>query len=64
MSDYSEKSEKLARALAEKAARNLRATGHSVKRNATTGRYVVSKGGSDFTIARDDSGVWIARRGD
>lgn len=44
-SGYSEQSQKLAEELAEKAAKNLRRSGHTVERNAATGRYVVRRNG-------------------
>jgi hypothetical protein len=49
MSGYSEQSQRLARALAEKAADNLRRSGHTVTRSAETGRYVVESGGGEVT---------------
>lgn len=41
MSGYSEESQRLAHQLAEKAARNLRRSGRSVKQDPTSGRYIV-----------------------
>lgn len=46
MSGYSEQSQRLARELAEKAARNLRRSGRSVVQDAATGRYTVGPRGS------------------
>ena len=63
MSGYSEQSQKLAEELAEKAAKNLRRSGRTVERSATTGRYVVSRKGDGATIhKRDGSGGTIIRR--
>lgn len=61
MSGYSEQSQKLAKALAEKAARNLRRSGRIVEHNAVTGQYVV-KGKSRTVGARKDSAAVVARR--
>ncbi|PPG88319.1 hypothetical protein C5C00_08480 [Rathayibacter rathayi] len=54
MSGYSEQSQRLARQLAEKAAKNLRRSGRSVEQDATTGRYIVGPrgGGSISATAR------------
>lgn len=41
MSGYSEESQRLAHQLAEKAARNLRRSGRSVKQDPSSGRYIV-----------------------
>jgi hypothetical protein len=59
MSEYSERSQALARELAEKAAKNLRRSGRTVERSATTGRYVVSrKPDPDITISKRDGSGW------
>ena len=63
MSGYSEQSQKLAEELAEKAAKNLRRSGRTVERSATTGRYVVSRKVDGATIhKRYGSGGTIIRR--
>jgi hypothetical protein len=43
VSRYSEQSQKLAKELAEKAAKNLRGSGKTVTRNAKTGQYLVAR---------------------
>ncbi len=62
MSGYSEQSQKLAKELAEKAARNLRRSGRTVERSATTGRYIVARKAGGATIVQKDSGSSIVRR--
>lgn len=74
MSGYSEQSQRLARALAEKAADNLRRSGHTVTRSAETGRYTVESGASDAIgmsgggrgarhIVPNDGGGWKSTGG-
>lgn len=43
MHTYSAVSQQLAQKLAEKAATNLRKSGHTVTRNVITGRYVIKR---------------------
>ncbi len=57
MSGYSEQSQKLAEELAEKAANNLRRSGRTVERSATTGRYVVGDKSVGSTVARKHGGL-------
>lgn len=66
MSGYSEQSQRLAEELAEKAANNLRRSGRTVERSATTGRYVVGskRVGSTVVHKRGGLGGTIARRND
>jgi len=56
MSGYSEQSQRLARELAEKAAKNLRRSGRTVERDAETGRYTVGPRGGGETVVRDRNG--------
>lgn len=53
MSAHSEQSQRLARTLAEKAARNLRRSGRTVTQNAL-GQYVVGPRGGSSTIVSHD----------
>ena len=57
MSGYSEQSQKLARTLAEKAAKNLRKSGRTVTRNASTGQYTVSEKRESTIIRKGETTI-------
>lgn len=55
MSEYTERSRVLARALAEKAAGNLRRSGHTVTRDESTGEYTVTRAGASRASSQSGS---------